>query len=217
MLLHLANTLEKEQELNYNLLDFASNLYLSVEEGIALVTTLNLASVGGTILLGHLTDRFHISLPILVSALGSATAILTLWGLTGPKPILFSFTMAYGLLAGGYTATWPGCTKEVRNSYADSDTTLFVGMLAAGRGLGSVVSGPISEKLLSVKGLDAGAGLAYGSRFGSLIVFTGVTGITAAAGGLGWTSLLYKRQTVTSESPRERKQLCSTTLTENSK
>lgn len=60
------------------------------------------------------------------------------------------------------------------------DPGMVFACLAAGRGIGNVVSGPLSEALMG-KGADWHAELAYGSGFGPLIVFTGVS---AALGGL---------------------------------
>jgi hypothetical protein len=67
---------------------------------------------------------------------------------------------------------------------------MLIGLLSAGRGIGAVVSGPLSEALLTLKPWQGDVGLGYGTGYGGLIVFTG---ITAALGGasflgrsLGW-------------------------------
>lgn len=67
---------------------------------------------------------------------------------------------------------------------------LVIGLLSAGRGIGAVVSGPLSEVLLKSRPWQGATSLGYGSAYEGLIVFTGVT---AAAGGvsflgrvLGW-------------------------------
>lgn len=73
--------------------------------------------------------------------------------------------------------------KEVRRS-GDQRAGMgqLMGVFAAGRGIGAVLSGPISEVLLravngrGLGGLD-GEGFGYGSRFGALIVFTGVSAL----------------------------------------
>ena len=63
-----------------------------------------------------------------------------------------------------------------------AETGLLMGTWAAGRGIGSVVSGPLSGKLLEL-GLWKGASkYAYGTEYGILIVFIG---FTAIFGGLG--------------------------------
>ena len=71
---------------------------------------------------------------------------------------------------------------EVRRKDPRAEHGLVFGLLAAGRGIGAVSSGPLSGALL--KGRLAAGGIgAYGGRYGPLVVFTG---ITAAVGGVGW-------------------------------
>ncbi|KAF3058451.1 Monocarboxylate transporter 14 [Daldinia childiae] len=68
------------------------------------------------------------------------------------------------------------------------DPSMVFGWLAAGRGIGNVVSGPLSENLirsLPWKGNTAPFG--YSSGYGSLIVFTGVTAL------LGGASFVWRR------------------------
>lgn len=65
---------------------------------------------------------------------------------------------------------------------------VLMGFFSAGRGIGAVVSGPVSEALLrrgkgrAVGGLVAGGfEMAFGGMYGGVVVFTGVS---AAVGGL---------------------------------
>ena len=60
---------------------------------------------------------------------------------------------------------------------------MIFGLLAAGRGIGSVLSGQLSEALLQGKPWAGEASSGYGTGYGSLIVFTG---LSAALGGVGW-------------------------------
>lgn len=64
-----------------------------------------------------------------------------------------------------------------------AEAGLVFGLLAAGRGIGSVGSGPLSEALLSNRPWVGDAFLGYGTGYGGLIVFTGVS---AMLGGMGW-------------------------------
>ena len=64
-----------------------------------------------------------------------------------------------------------------------AEAGLVFGLLAAGRGIGSVVSGPLSEALLSERPWVEDAMLGYGTGYGGLIVFTG---ISAMLGGMSW-------------------------------
>lgn len=62
--------------------------------------------------------------------------------------MLYIFCIAYGIFAGSFTSTWPAVTSEVpkRNPFADMD--IVFGFLSLGRGIGNVVSGPLSESLI---------------------------------------------------------------------
>ena len=62
--------------------------------------------------------------------------------------------------------------KLVQQKVRGTDAGLVLGFLSAGRGVGNVVSGPISGALL----LGGAMGRwGYSSEYGPLIVFTGVT------------------------------------------
>ncbi|KAI0012481.1 MFS general substrate transporter [Xylariaceae sp. FL0662B] len=154
------------------------------------VLLVNVASVFGCVAMGWFTDRFHVSTCILLSTVGATIGALLIWGLSSSLPLLYFFCVLYGLFAGAYTTSWPGIMKEVvrkgETSDQSYDPTMVFGWLAAGRGIGNVVSGPLSEGLVqSWKGNNAGYG--YGSGYGSLIVFTGVTAL------FGGASFIWRR------------------------
>ena len=80
---------------------------------------------------------------------------------------------------------------EVKKRMPDSEIATMVGFMAAARGLGCVLMGPLSEYLLGFGGVHAGG--AYGTKYGALIVFTGITVLLGRFGlfgryGLGATS-----------------------------
>ena len=99
------------------------------------------------------------------------------------------FSITYGFFAGGFSSTWSGVLTELKAQSPALDTGLIFGLLAGGRGIGNVVSGPLSVALLGGKTGIGGkmGGSGYGSEYGSLIVFTGVS---AVLGGWGWVSTL---------------------------
>lgn len=70
------------------------------------------------------------------------------------------------------------------------DPVMVFVLLAAGRGIGNVIAGPMSQALYSSRLWENEAGAAYGSGFGSLIAFTGITalgsGICFLGRRLGW-------------------------------
>ena len=177
-------------KLTFGPLAFASNLLkLSSLHSALLVSVLNLSSVVGTILIGSLTDHLHPTSVILVSALGSALSVFLIWGFALSTPVIYIFALTYGIFAGGYAATWTGCVSEIQRDAIEAEAGVVFGMMAAGRGLGAVMSGPVSEILLGYGSLNLKG--AYGTEYGVLIFFTG---ITAVLGGFGALSRLRSRR-----------------------
>lgn len=166
---------------------FARSLNLSPAIGSLLVALLNGAAVFATIIFGMLCDRFHVTTVILLSTIGATISVFLFWGLSTALPLLIVFSILYGFFAGGFVSTFSGVIKMVKRQDQSADVGMMLGVISAGRGIGSVVSGPLSEALLKGGRWKGEAALGYGSGYGGLIVFTGVT---AAVGGV---SFLGKR------------------------
>ncbi|KAK6863944.1 hypothetical protein PG995_000472 [Apiospora arundinis] len=171
------------------------------------VLLVNIAATVGSVLMGSLSDRLHVTTCVIISALGGTTAVLLIWGLLSSLSVLYLFCVVYGLFAGGWTSMWPGIMREVAQKAAaerDSereggvdegrsqgqghvDPVMVFGWLCVGRGVGNVISGPLSESLLQGMPWKGLASAGYGSGYGSLIVYTGITGL------LSGTSFIWKR------------------------
>jgi hypothetical protein len=80
-----------------------------------------------------------------------------------------------------------GVIKMVKIQDQSTDRGMLLGVIREGRGIGSVLSGPLSKEVLRRRSWEGKAEFGYGSGYGNLIVFTRVT---AAVGGL---SFLGKR------------------------
>ncbi|CAG8008705.1 unnamed protein product [Penicillium olsonii] len=139
------------------------------------VTLLNLASVFGSVTMGHLADRYHPITCITISTVGSTLSLFFLWGFASTIPTLLVFSFAYGLFAGCYSATWSGITREVGRVNPKADATVIFGLIAFGRGIGNVVSGPFSEALLTADPFKGSAIGGYGSGYGLVILCAGIT------------------------------------------
>ncbi|KAL7947776.1 major facilitator superfamily domain-containing protein [Trichoderma barbatum] len=159
------------------------------------ILAVNVASVFGCIAMGVFVDRFHPTTCIMISTVGTAIGIFLLWGFATNMPVLYIFCVIYGFFAGSYTTTWTGVIKQVTskpsqpgaaNAGSTFDPVMVFGYLAAGRGIGNVVSGPLSEAIKGISWQGQAAG-AYGSGYGPLIAFTGATAV------IGGTSFLWKR------------------------
>ncbi|KAG5292504.1 MFS monocarboxylate transporter [Histoplasma ohiense] len=151
------------------------------------VILLNIASVIGCISMGAVIDTWDVTTCILLSTIGSSLAVFLLWGFSLSLTPLLVFAAAYGLFAGSYTSTWPGIMRDIVEKKGSTDSTMVLACLSAGRGIGNIVSGPLSEALLQNTPWQGEAGYGYGSSYGMLIVFTGVTGV------IGGGSFLARR------------------------
>jgi MFS family permease len=138
---------------------------------------LNVASVFGCIAMGTLTDRYHVTTCILICTIGVVFGTFLIWGFSTSIGPLYVFCIVYGLFAGSFSSTWPGVIRETQKQRRSADLGMVFGFLAAGRGIGNVVSGPLSEVLLRGNPWRMTADFAYGSGYGPLIVFTGITAL----------------------------------------
>ncbi len=147
--------------------------------------------------MGTLTDRLPATTCILISSAGATLGVLVVWGLSSSLAVLYIFCIIYGLFAGSFTATWPGIMRALgRNREAEEtgavDPTMIFGWLCAGRGVSSLVSGPLSDALLKDMAWKGHAGAGYGSGYGLLIVYTGVTALLSCSSFV-WKTLATKR------------------------
>jgi MFS family permease len=144
------------------------------------IVLINLSAVIGSVSMGYLMDRWHVTTGILISTTGAVLSVFLLWGFSTSLAPLLAFSVMYGLFAGSFTNTWPGILREVQQKTGQLEGPMMFSFLCLGRGVGNVMSGPLSEALLTV-GDIGGSGL-YGTEYGSLVLFTG---LSAALGGIG--------------------------------
>lgn len=138
----------------------------------------------GAILIGSMGDRFHVTTAFLISSCGSVIAVFLLWTFAVNTGVLFLFAIIYGVFAGGFSSTWANCVTPIRDQgHPGTEAGMVIAMFAAGKGIGSVISGPLSEVILQADMWKDTAGFAFGSGYGGTIIFTGVT---AAFTSLGW-------------------------------
>ena len=167
------------------LASYASAIGLNSQMGNLMIALFNATSVPGSLLIGMLNDRYHVTNVIFISTIGSTIAVLVFWGLADQVALLAVFAMFYGFFAGGFSATWSGVLIQMKQEMPALETGLVFGLLAGGRGLGNVISGPLSTALIDADFIQASRSRPFGyeTQYGWLIVFTG---ITALLGGWGW-------------------------------
>ncbi|KAL7815683.1 MFS general substrate transporter [Trichoderma gracile] len=171
----------------------------------ATLLVLNAGSVVGPITMGTLVDRLHVTTCILISTVGAVSGVLLLWGLGSNIGILYVFSLVYGVFAGSFTTSWPGIMRHVLKvaTAADMETSsveersgsvcstsrydplMVIGFLSIGRGVGNIASGPLSEALVRGMPWQGQAIGGYGSGYGILIVFTGVTALLGSVSYVG--------------------------------
>ncbi|KAK4547460.1 hypothetical protein LTR36_001116 [Oleoguttula mirabilis] len=159
---------------------YAQSIGLSSKFGSLTLVMVNLAAALGCVLTGALVDRVDVTAVILAISVGGAAAILAVWGVSTSIAPLCVFSLLYGVTAGSYSTTWAGMIKDVQRHDVNADANLVFGFLAAGRGVGAVVSGPLSAALIDSSG-EATQG--YGGAYRFLVVFAGCTTLV---GGSSW-------------------------------
>ncbi|KAH7011266.1 major facilitator superfamily domain-containing protein [Ilyonectria destructans] len=173
-------------------------LGVSTVKSALTVLLVNVASVFGCVAMGLLTDKIDVTTCFMLSAVGAGIGTFLLWGFSSNLPVLYIFCIVYGFFAGSYTTAWPGIMRQVTSgkdsrentrtgSGSSFDPAMVLGVLSAGRGIGNLVSGPLSAVLLRGMPWQGQAAGGYGTGYGTLIVFTGTT---ALAGG---ATYLWKR------------------------
>ncbi|KAF2104267.1 MFS general substrate transporter [Rhizodiscina lignyota] len=164
---------------------YAVSLGTSPMVGAAILAIFNATSICGNIGIGILNDHMAVTSVVLFSSIGSAIAVFLLWGFTSQVALLIMYAIVYGVFAGGYSSTWSGIQTHLKRKSSSTDTGLVFGLLAGGRGIGNVISGPLSVALLtSDNWMHTGRSWAFNSEYGPLILFTGATALCGACGSL---------------------------------
>lgn len=153
--------------------------YASITKPI-LISMFSLSSTFGALFLGMMSDRLNANKVILMSAIGSATPVFLLWGLSRQLANVVIFALVYGFFAGGFSSTWTSMMREIQRDDLAADASLLFGLLMGGRGVGFVVGGPLSGALIAVPGLLTDEALGYATKYGPMILCTGITAILSA-------------------------------------
>lgn len=165
-------------------LAFAAAQGWSLLTGTIAISLCNGASVIGASFVGWLIDRYHVTTAINFCTIGTVVAVFMFWSFALYQPLFFIFAISYGLFAGGFSATWSGCSNPIRRGYP-VETGMVISLFTAGKGIGSVISGPLSAILVTSDSWRSQLRFAYGSGYGLLIIFTGITASFASVGWVG--------------------------------
>lgn len=159
--------------------------FLSQSSATLLLTLLNVPGILSCCFFGYLTDnkRYPLSATTVtcISSVSSALAVFCLWGLSSGHgmTLLALFAVTFGFFASGYSATWGGVIKQMEREAAERneavDTGIVYGLLNGARGLGYVAGGLAGVPLLKVGSNTSLGRSGYGTEYGPLIVFTGLS------------------------------------------
>jgi predicted MFS family arabinose efflux permease len=108
---------------------FSASIGLPSYAGPLSLCLLNIAACGGYLIQGQLVDRYHVTTIIFFATALSAVAIFLFWGLTTSQPMLYIFSILWGLSGGGFAATWAGCANAIRRSQSALDTGLVISLM----------------------------------------------------------------------------------------
>jgi predicted MFS family arabinose efflux permease len=159
---------------------YATAIGLSSVTVPILLAVFSTASVPGSLVHGMLGDKLSATKLVLISSFGSALPVFLLWGLGHHLSTMIAFVILYGFFAGGFSSTWSSMTEEIKRDDQTAETSLIFGLLLGGRGLGYLISGPFSGSLLSIKDLLTEEPLGYATKYGPMILCTGITAILGA-------------------------------------
>lgn len=167
---------------------FARSLGANTIESTVTIILLNAAAFVGSLAMGVAVDKYDVVNCLFVSASGSAVGVFLLWGFSTTLAPLYLFSIVYGAFAGCQASTWSGIIRDTQEKRFGADSGFILAFLSAGKGVGNLASGPLSEALLHAGNFNAG--FAYGSGYGALIAFTGATALLSGwsygAKRLGW-------------------------------
>lgn len=131
-----------------------------------------------------MSDKYDVSNVILLATVGSVVSVFLIWGFSTSIAPLYVFSIMYGVFGGGFSSCWAAIVKKVQSKDPRAESGLVFGLFAAGRGIGSIACGPLTNALLS-GGKDWNAGAAFGTGYGLLIVFTGITALLGGIPSVG--------------------------------
>lgn len=172
---------------------YASNeLQMSSIVSAVMISIFNIPGIVSCVLFGVLSDKFGVpaSTNTQISTMGSGLCVFLLWGLKSHRvpALLILFSIGYGFFASAYSTTWGGWIKELEREASEKNeainTGMLYGLINGARGVGYVVGGVAGVELLKAGAVGQSHEWAYGTKYGALILFTGISSVLG-----GWASV----------------------------
>ncbi|KAI1635010.1 putative monocarboxylate transporter [Biscogniauxia mediterranea] len=167
---------------------------LSQTSGTLMLALFNAPGIVASAFFGWLSDNKRIRLSAqsvaAIPPVCSALATFLFWGLTtqGGIGLLILFSITFGFFSSGYSATWGGILKQMESESAERneavDPGMLYGLLNGVRGIGYASGGVASVGLLNAGTIAVSQRFGYGTIYGPLILFTGLSSLLG-----GWVVL----------------------------
>jgi MFS family permease len=157
---------------------YASLFGLGTTRGALLLTLMSVSQVAGQFTFGYISDNKKVPINALIAVCASVAAVVTfsIWGLARSMVSLAVFAILYGFFGAGYTAMWARMVTAV--SEKPSASQPMFGLFCAGKGVGNILTGPISAGLLKLSSEATGYGHGL---YQAVVIFTGVCLVCSAA------------------------------------
>ncbi|KZS92901.1 MFS general substrate transporter [Sistotremastrum niveocremeum HHB9708] len=179
---------------------FASAMDNNTNMASLALVVLNASSVVSRVGMGHLSDIVSPWFLGFFSLIMTSLSTFLLWGLASHSMAgLILYGLTFGTIAGGWTSLYSGFCKPLSGDDVNISTNLF-GLFMLSRGIGSIVSTPISTSLRHAPHkINGGGPLGFnvdGGMYENLILFTGACFAGAAILAiLGWATQTEKFKT----------------------
>jgi MFS family permease len=156
---------------------YASLIGLDTTKGALLLTLMSISQVVGQFTFGYISDK-NVSVNALIAVSSTIAAIVTLslWGLARSLVPLAFFAVVYGFFGAGYTAMWARMVTAVSDEPSASQA--MFGLFCFGKGVGNILTGPISAGLLRLSVHSTGYGQ---GMYQAIVIFSGVCLVLSGA------------------------------------
>ncbi|KAF8690993.1 Major Facilitator Superfamily, partial [Rhizoctonia solani] len=162
---------------------YTTSLGLPTIDGTIVVVVFSAASVIGQVVLGQLCDMVPYQYIIIASGIGSCLSTYLLWGYAHNLGLIFGFVIMFGILAGGFTSTWPAACADIAGPENPEVIPNVYGFLGIAKGVAAVIGPVVAATLHRTNGpvvREAYSG--YGFR--DVTIFVGVMMFVTALGGV---------------------------------
>jgi MFS family permease len=157
---------------------YASFIGISGTLGALILAAENLAIVISQLIFGFILDRTNnMLLLIFISSFVSAAVSFTLWGFAHSFVTLLMFALLFGLFAGAFPVLWAKF-----GSVISEDPAQIYSLMAFGKGIGNLATGPVTAKLLT-RPVSSGYGI---GKFEPVIIFLGSFMFCSSLAIFGW-------------------------------